>query len=82
MIQVGVFHQVIADKIIERHGVIGDCLVKRNKVRKILYNYRVPLVHHQKFLEEMQEQGLVELVNKQNIRVFCKKRASPPFFLD
>ncbi len=66
--KIGVFHNFIVEKIKERNDK-GSNIIKRAKVKEILYLYHVPIRLHNLFLKEMEASGLIKIKDKQNIKI-------------
>ena len=66
----GVYHSFLVDKIKEKKSSIEESnIIKREEMRKFLCSYNVPRVIHSKFIKELEESGLVRVIDKQNIEV-------------
>jgi len=65
--QGSIFHRYINHKI--KTVNLNSNIVKLRKVRKILYQHRIPLALQTKFLAEMEELGFIKTKDKQNIIV-------------
>jgi predicted methyltransferase len=63
-----VLHLFILDKFKKKCGEHCDIL-SRNKVRSILYWSHVPVRLHNDFLKEMEQHGLIKIVNRVRIKI-------------
>ncbi len=64
-----VFQKHIVEKLKEIPAEFSDNIIERYKVRKALYNNRIPVKLHKQFLEELVELGHIKLHNKKKIEI-------------
>ena len=67
----GVFHKFIAEKLKEKCD--GTNILKHKEVRTLLYCHAVHLQMQERFLKELENCGLIKILDKQNIEVLQQK---------
>lgn len=70
--EIGCYHEFLAGAIKQRRENKNTPIIKRERVRKILYNYGIPSFLHEKFLKEMESMCLIKKINKQSIELIGK----------
>ena len=65
---IGVFHEFILQKFRKKNGENSD-MIKRKVVSIIMARHTISSRNQKKFLQEMQQFRLIELKDKQNIKL-------------
>ena len=63
----GVFHTFIAEKLSCKLN--GTNIMTRKEARTILYCHSISLQMQERFLKEMENYGLIKIIDKQNIEL-------------
>ncbi len=63
----GIFHKFIAEKI--KLKLNGNTTIKRKDIRTLLYCHAISIQMQERFLKEMENYGLIKIIDKQNIQI-------------